>query len=67
MWSCPQQLLWVVAFISKRTYFLSLILHTTYNFFLGNLEFQTIGYDQGSFVAILVTLQMQKHKTFSYA
>jgi hypothetical protein len=56
-----------VAFISKRTYFLSLILHTTYNFFLGNLEFQTIGYDQGSFVAILVTLQMQKHKTFSYA
>jgi hypothetical protein len=43
------------------------LLHTTYNFFLGNLEFQTIGYDQDSFVTFLVTLQVQKHKTFGYA
>jgi hypothetical protein len=51
----------------QKDLLLKLLLHTTYNYFLGNLEFQTTGYDQGSFVAFLATLQVQKHKTFGYA
>ncbi len=67
MWSCPQLLLWVVGIYFQKDLLLKLLLHTTYNYFLGNLEFQTTGYDQGSFVAFLATLQVQKHKTFGYA
>jgi hypothetical protein len=35
-------------------------------FLIGNKKFQLGGYDQDYFVALLVTLQVQKHKAFSY-
>jgi hypothetical protein len=67
MWSCLQLLLWVVGIYFQKDLLLKPYFTHYIYFFLGNLEFRTTSYDQGSFVAFLVTLQVQKHKTFGYA